>query len=106
MSLLRRQPGISAEGFDGAWQAHAAQVRSIPGVLGYRQNVVVARELVKGTPSAYEDMPIDGIAELWFENAGSMHAAFSSAAAKAALDSARIFVSEVTPFTIAERQVV
>ena len=41
----------------------------MPGIAGYRQNVVIARERVKGQPCDCDELPIDGIVELWFEDA-------------------------------------
>jgi hypothetical protein len=58
----------------------------MPGVSGYRQNVVIARERIKGQPCGYEDLPIDGIVELWLERPETLEAAFSSPAGRTTKD--------------------
>jgi uncharacterized protein (TIGR02118 family) len=105
MSVLKRRPDISEQDFRREWQVHGDLVRKMPGVSAYRQNVVIARELVKGEPCGYEDLPIDGIVELWFENAATLEAAFGSEAGKETMAHAKTFLAEITAFVVAERQV-
>src|SRR5262245_43921337 len=72
MSLLKRLPGVSPERFEHEWRAeHARLVKRVEGVRGYRQNLIVVREAPKGTPVDYDGLPIDGIVELWFDDAAS-----------------------------------
>ena len=106
MSTLKRRPDITEEEFRREWKVHADHVRKMPGVSGYRQNVIVERELVKGTPCRYEDLPIDGIVELWFEDTGTLQAAFSSPAGQTTMAHAKTFLAEITAFLVAERQIV
>lgn len=105
MSILKRRPGISEEDFRREWRVHGDLVRKMPGVSAYRQNVVIARELVKGEPCGYDDLPIDGIVELWFEDAATLEAAFGSEAGKETMAHAKTFLAEITAFVVAERQV-
>lgn len=106
MSLLRRRPDLSPERFKHEWRVeHARLVREVKGVLGYRQNLVVAREVPKGTPVGYEDLPIDGIVELWFENPESLDAAFASPQGVTLMAHARVFIAEITTFLV-ERHVI
>ena len=107
MSVLKRSDGTRAEDFRREWsEGYAALVRAMPGVRGYRQNVIVARERVKGTPCAYEELPIDGIAELWFDDAQSMEQAFSSAPGCEAMAHAKTFLAEITSFLVREYRVI
>lgn len=106
MSTLRRHADITEDDFRREWRIHADHVRQMPGVSAYRQNVVVGRERVKGTPCGYEALPIDGIVELWFEDAKTLEAAFSSPAGKATMAHARTFLAEITVFAVAEHRVV
>jgi uncharacterized protein (TIGR02118 family) len=106
MSIITRLPGLSEEDFRREWRIHGDHVRKMPGVSAYRQNVLVARELVKGTPCAYEDLPIDGIVELWFRDEASLQAAFGSAQGRTTMAHAKSFLGEITAFLVAERQVV
>ena len=76
------------------------------GVAAYRQNVVIARERIKGRPCGYDELPIDGIVELWFEDAAALEAAFGSPAGRATMKHAETFLGEITVFAIKERRVV
>lgn len=105
MSLITRLPGLSEEDFRREWKIHGDHVRKMPGVGGYRQNVIVARELVKGEPCSYEDLPIDGIVEMWFRDAGTLQAAFSSPEGKTTMAHAKSFLGEITAFLVEERQI-
>ena len=106
LSILKRRPDISADEFRSEWTAHADLVRRMPGVLGYRQNVVIARERTKGEPCSYDDLPIDGLVELWFNGPHALEAAFTSAAGQAATRHAKTFLAEITAFLVTEHQVV
>jgi uncharacterized protein (TIGR02118 family) len=107
MSLLKRLPGMSVEEFRHEWFVrHAELVPTMPGVRGYRQNLIVRRELVKGQECAYEDLPIDGIVELWFDNTESLDAAFSSPEGKTTMAHAKTFISEITTFLVQEHRII
>ena len=106
MSLLRRRPDVSPERFRHEWRVeHARLVRETKGVHGYRQNLVVAREVPKGTTVGYEGLPIDGIVELWFESTESLDAAFASPEGQTLMAHARVFIAEITTFLV-ERHVI
>jgi uncharacterized protein (TIGR02118 family) len=106
ISLLRRPVAQSEEDFRREWKVHADHVRRMPGVSGYRQNVVTARELVKGTPCGYAELPIDGIVELWFENTDTLNAAFASPQGQVTMAHALTFLAEITAFVVEEHRVV
>ncbi|MDO8771404.1 MAG: EthD domain-containing protein [Burkholderiaceae bacterium] len=78
----------------------------MPGVSGYRKNVVIQRELVKGQPCNYEQLPIDGIVELWFEDPTTLDAAFASPQGQKTMAHAKTFLSQITAFLVQERRVV
>jgi uncharacterized protein (TIGR02118 family) len=106
MSLLRRRPDVSPERFKHEWRIeHARLVRETPGMQGYRQNLIVGREVPKGTPVSYEDLPIDGIVELWFDSTESLDAAFASPEGVRLMAHARVFIAEITTFLV-ERHVI
>jgi len=97
----------SADEFRRRWlQGYATLIQDLPGITGYRQNVIVERERVKGTPFAYEKLPIDGIAELWFDDAPSMEQAFSSRSGREAMTRAKTVLAEITAFLVREYRVV
>lgn len=106
MSLITRLPGMSEEDFRREWRVHADFVRTMTGVGAYRQNVIVARERDKGVPCDYEDLPIDGIVEMWFSDAASLRAEFASPNGQRTMAHAKTFLGEITAFLVDERRIV
>ena len=105
MSTLRRRADVSEGDFRREWIAHGEMVKKMPGVSAYRQNVIVGREATKGTPCSYEELPIDGIVELWFESPETLEAAFASPAGQQTMAHAKSFLSEITAFVVEEHRV-
>lgn len=106
ISTLKRRPDIGEEDFRREWRIHADHVRKMPGVAGYRQNVVIARERIKGQPCGYEELPIDGVVELWFQDTQAIEAAFTSPAGNQTMEHAKSFLHEITAFLVEERRIV
>lgn len=106
MSLLRRRMDITEDDFRREWAVHGKLVRQMPGVSGYRQNVVVQRELMKGHPCGYAQLPIDGIVELWFESSKALGDAFASPQGQQTMAHAKTFLSEITAFLVTEQRIV
>jgi uncharacterized protein (TIGR02118 family) len=93
--LLTRKPQLTSERFIKEWQgAHVDVVGRLPNLVGYTQNLVVAREIEQAN-SSYEALPIDGITELWFHSAAETELAFHSLAAGIAQAHAHSFIAEV-----------
>jgi uncharacterized protein (TIGR02118 family) len=106
MSLLRRLPQVAPETFRHEWrEEHARLVRRVDGVRGYRQNLITAREVPKGVPVGYDELPIDGIVELWFDDAESINRSFGSPQGVTLMTHAREFIGEISTFLV-ERHVV
>ena len=106
ISTLKRKPNLTEHDFRREWVVHRDLVRKMPGVSAYRQNVVLSRQRVKGTPCNYHEFPIDGIVELWFESTDTLNAAFSSTAGQATMAHAKTFISEITAFVVVENRIV
>jgi uncharacterized protein (TIGR02118 family) len=107
MSLLRRLPTVTPEVFLREWrEEHARLVRRVQGVRGYRQNLVIGREVPKGTPVGFGQLPIDGIVELWFDDAAAIDAAFGSPQGQTLMQHAREFIGEITTFIVEPHRVV
>ncbi len=101
MSLLRRRADTTPEQFAHEWQVvHGPLVRLLPGVLGYRQNLITQRQVPKGTVVGHEGLPIDGVVELWFASTDSLDAAFASAPGQRAMAHATTFIDEITTFLV------
>jgi uncharacterized protein (TIGR02118 family) len=94
ITLVRRREGMSREEFARHWTTtHAALALRLPGLRGYRIDVVERW--------VDEAQPWDGIGEVWFDSEEAMDAAFASLADEFAADrelfigaSARVIVDE------------
>ncbi|RKP57624.1 EthD family reductase [Pararobbsia silviterrae] len=106
ISLIRRRPDSSEADFRKEWAVHAGWVRQMPGVRGYRQNAIVAREVNKGVPSSYDALPIDGLVEFWFESTETLQDAFGSPAGKQTMQHATTFLSEITAYLVDEHRII
>jgi uncharacterized protein (TIGR02118 family) len=107
MSLLRRRPDVDAETFDREWRVeHARLVKMMPGIEGYRQNLVIERQVVKGTRCAYDELPVDGVVELWFTSTDTLNDAFSSPQGVQTMKHAESFIDEITTFMVETHTVV
>ncbi|MGF6985245.1 uncharacterized protein (TIGR02118 family) [Paraburkholderia atlantica] len=106
MSLIRRRPDLSEQEFLNEWRVHAELVREMPGVKGYRQNAVIQREVQKGTACAYNELPIDGVVEFWFESTDTLQEAFTSAAGVKTMDHAKTFLAGITAFLVEEHRII
>ncbi len=112
MSTIKRRADISPEQFRHEWAVvHAAHLRNMPGVLGYRQNHVIERsyripgQLATKTAD-YDQLPIDGMVELWFQSVETLAAAFASPAGQAAMQHATTFIEEITTYLVEPRRIV
>jgi uncharacterized protein (TIGR02118 family) len=71
VSLVRRHPELSREGFLEHWLgAHAEIVRQLPGVRGLRFGVVE-----EWSPA---ETSWDGVGEVWFDSVEAAEAAFAT----------------------------
>ena len=107
MSTLRRRPDVSSEKFMAEWfDVHSVLVKRLPEVKGYTQNLIFDRSHGRGRPAKYEDLPIDGIVELWFTNLDSLNAGFASDAGKTLMTHATEFIAEISTFLVETHEVV
>ena len=107
MSILTRKPGLTPEQFkDEWWGFHAEAVRKFPNLMGYTQNLVVERSAGLGRPAAHEDLPIDGMVEMWFRSVADIETAFRSPAANVSQTHALSFIAEITTFLVEAHEVV
>lgn len=98
MSLVRRKEGMSVAEFTERWLGeHAALIREMPGLRGYRLDVV---ESWQGEPE-----PWDGIGELWFDSREDLEAAFASMADELAANRAT-FLSHASAAWVQEHVIV
>jgi uncharacterized protein (TIGR02118 family) len=107
MSLLKRRADVDPATFRHEWQdVHAGMVREIREVEGYTQNLVIGRSLGRSPSAIYDEVPIDGIVELWFRDVQSLEAAFTSPEGKALMQHAKAFIAEITTFLVEVHEVI
>lgn len=71
VALLRRAPLLTKQEFVDHWlEQHAPLARDLPGLRGYRINVIAG----EGNETEW-----DGLGELWFDSAAAAAAAFETA---------------------------
>jgi uncharacterized protein (TIGR02118 family) len=99
MTLLRRRPDISREAFSAQWAGpHAVIAKAYRGLAKYTQNHVVER--LDDAPR--DTFGADGMAELWFENAGALTAALGSDVADRLIEDEPRFLDGVTGMILDE----
>ena len=83
VAMVRRRDGLDFAEFARVWrEEHAPLVLAMPGVRRYEQNLAYQG----GT----REWPVDGIAEVWFEDKSALNAAFASPAGVAGLRGRRV----------------
>lgn len=96
ISLLRKHAELSTEAFQEEWFGlHAALVKRMPGLLGYRQNLVL-----DGPRDDGGRMMADGVVEIWAKDATDLDAAFASGAGRTVLSHAQEFIAESSSFVV------
>lgn len=91
VAVVRRKEGLDFEAFRRLWsEEHPELVLAMPGVRRYAQNLAHR--------GGSRDWPMDGIAEVWFDDKQSLNAAFASPEGEAATAHQDLFAGEVTWF--------
>ncbi|MCM3568095.1 EthD domain-containing protein [Neobacillus mesonae] len=107
ISLLKRRHDIDLERFKFEWlQVHAEYVLSMNGIEGYIQNLAINRTIDKKTQASYNEVPVDGIVELWFKDVESLEAAFQSENGQRTMNHAKEFLDEITTFIVEDHKIV
>jgi uncharacterized protein (TIGR02118 family) len=107
MTTLKRRPDVSAEKFQEEWfDVHSVLVKRLPQVKGYTQNLIFDRSHGRGKPATYNELPIDGIVELWFTDTDSLNEGFASDAGKTLMTHATEFIAAMSTFLVETHKVV
>ena len=105
VGLLTRKDGMSHEQFMKHWvEVHAPLAHAVPGLVRYVQSHIVEERRRPDIPAT--DVEIDGIAELWYEDAAAMARAMASPEAKALHADGALFIGRIKSFTTVELEVV
>jgi uncharacterized protein (TIGR02118 family) len=107
MSTLKRRADVSSEKFAQEWfDVHSVLVKRLPQVKGYTQNLIFDRWHGRRKSATYDELPIDGIVELWFADIDSLNAGFTSDAGKTLMTHASEFLAEISTFLVETHEVV
>lgn len=78
VSFCDRAEGVDAATFHFEWwYVHSILVELMGGCCGYNQNLVVDR-CVGGTEVHYDQLPVEGIVEFWFEDMDAFDECYNS----------------------------
>ena len=99
---LRRMDGMSLAEFRQYWlKVHGSLGSKLPGLRRYVQSHLIDEAYLYANPS------YDGVAQLWFDNADAMRAAFESPAGKAlAADGPKFIDTSALRYFVAQEHVV
>lgn len=102
MSLLKRRPGISREEFQDQWfNDHSSLVKRLPGLLGYRQNIIIDWQPNRFADDGPEgETGLDGVVELWFEDEAAIERGFQSAQGQTAMTHAKEFLGQISTYVV------
>jgi uncharacterized protein (TIGR02118 family) len=108
MSFLRKLPGVSNEEFQRQWfEMHAIFVRRLPGIMGYRQNLVIDRQGDRFDGNNLHDANhVNGVVELWFESTDAIETAFRSPIGITTMTHAREFIGEISTYMVESTEII
>lgn len=71
VAFLGRAEGVCSARFDAQWwNVHDRLMQTVPGFVGYNQNLIIDR-IDGGVSVPYRALPVEAVAELWFETKGA-----------------------------------
>jgi uncharacterized protein (TIGR02118 family) len=105
ISLLQRKAGMSVEAFNRHWlDIHGPLARHVPGVRRYVQNHV------QGSSSRDDiadiDIEVDGVAELWWDDAEAMQVSTATPEAEALFADGALFIGRIKTYVIEEKTII
>ncbi|MBS4214960.1 EthD domain-containing protein [Neobacillus rhizophilus] len=100
ISLIRRHRDLTFEAFEHEWdEIYAGYLKQIEGLKRYTQNYVTGRSIER-KPATYEQMPIDCIDELYFEDIQSLEAAMTSDKWQKTMAQAETLIEMITSYIV------
>ena len=105
ISFLTRKDGTTHEDFVRHWRdIHGPLARGVPGLRRYVQSHIVGE--ASRADIASSDIAIDGIAELWYDDAESMEQAIQSDQAKRLFADGAQFIGAIKTFVVEEKVII
>ena len=105
IALLTRKDGMTHEQFVRHWvDIHAPLAHAVPGLRRYVQSHILGERKRPDIPAL--EVEIDGIAELWYDDAETMARAMASPESKALHADGALFIGRIKSYTVEERVIV
>lgn len=105
LALLTRKDGITHEQFVKHWlEIHGPLAHAVPGIRRYVQSHITSTRSRPDIPDTEVD--VDGIAELWFDDAEAFQRAAASPEMKRLTDDGALFIGRIKTYVIDERQII
>ncbi len=105
LGLLTRKPELTHEQFVKHWyEVHGPLALAVPGVRRYVQSHITGTRTRPDIPET--DVEVDGIAELWYDDAESMRRAVASPEMKRLTDDGALIIGRIKTYVIEERQII
>ena len=107
ITLLKRRTDVDADQFQRKWWGeHSELARSMPGIQGFIQNIVIDHGLGREKTDHYEESPIDAVEEICFHDILSLEAALTSPAAQELKKFDETFIGESMSFIVESHRIV
>ena len=98
VSFLGRADGVTSEQFKYEWwNVHDHMVQTAPGCCGYNQNLVIDR-IVGGKSVSYDELPVEGVVEMWFENQDAFDEFYASPEFKRTAQHGSTFIGKINTY--------
>ena len=105
LSLLTRKAGMTHEQFVKHWvEVHAPLAHAVPGLRRYVQSHILEERRRPDIPAT--EVEVDGIAELWFDDADALARGFASPQGRALRADGALFIGRIKSYTTEERVIV
>ena len=105
ISLLQRKAEMTVEEFNRHWfDIHGPLARHVPGLRRYVQNHLQGSSSRNDVPDI--DIQVDGIAELWWDDAKAMKISTATPEAKALFADGALFIGRIKTYLIEEKAII
>ncbi|MBT7756420.1 MAG: EthD family reductase [Rhodospirillaceae bacterium] len=105
ISLLTRKPELNHDEFVRHWlEIHGPLARHVPGIRRYVQSHIKSESVRADIPAT--DMEIDGIAELWYDDAEAMERSSATPEAQALYADGALIIGRIKTFVIEEKVII
>ena len=105
IGLLTRKSDWTHEQFMAHWvEVHAPLAHAVPGLRRYVQNHITGER--RRADIATTEVEIDGIAEVWFDDAAALETAARTPEMKALHADGALFIGRIKSYTVEEKAIV